>query len=114
MTNPEPSRFDHDQQVAERRRVGARHGGEIVKAEFASALTRRRYCEIVGIHETTLRRWEKTGLVKPTVQTILNSPTMIFAAEEVSFGKRLVELLRRRAGTISLVEAAEIVRQQRL
>lgn len=84
-----------------------------MRAEFASALTRTRYCEIVGIHETTLRRWEKAGIVRPSIQTILKSPTRVFTADDVSFGKRLVEVLRRHRGTASLVEAAEMVRQQR-
>lgn len=111
MTNSEQLHSDHD--AADRQRVGAKHGGEIVRAEFASALTRTRYCEIVGIHETTLRRWEKAGIVRPAIQTILKSPTRVFTTDEVRFGKRLVEMLRRHRGTVSLAEAAEMVRSQR-
>jgi hypothetical protein len=92
---------------------GARRGGDLVRSEFAASLTRRRYCELVGIHPMTLKRWEKAGIVEPTTQVILKSPTRVFAPEDVAFGKRLVALIQEKPGTLSLRAAAKLVRRDR-
>jgi hypothetical protein len=96
--------------AARRQREGSRKGADLVRAEFAAALTRRRYCEIVGIHEMTLKRWERAGVLSPRTEVILNSPTRVFLPEDVGFGKRLIGVLRERSGTLSLTEAAALVR----
>lgn len=85
---------------------GSRRGSAAVKAEFDSAITRRRYAELVGIHATTLQKWERHGVVKPRLATILNSPTRVFTNEDVEFGKKLIALLRQRPGELSVKDAA--------
>jgi hypothetical protein len=107
---PKKSEQDDERDAAERQRNGSRKGADLVRAEFAAALTRRRYCEIVGIHEMTLKRWERAGVLSPRTEVILNSPTRVFAPEDVMFGKRLIGVLRERSGTLNLVEAASLVR----
>ncbi|HKG03135.1 MAG TPA: hypothetical protein VKB03_08125 [Conexibacter sp.] len=112
MVRDMPKREQKDERnAAERQRDGSRRGADLVRAEFAAALTRRRYCEIVGIHDMTLKRWERAGVLQPRTQVILNSPTRVFVPEDVAFGKRLIGVLRERSGTVSLVEAAELVRE---
>jgi hypothetical protein len=97
---------------ARRRLAGSRSGGEVVRSRFGEALTRRRYCELVGIHPTTLRRWEGAGVVRPSLETILGSPTYVFQQADVAFGKRLAALLRRRPGELSLAQAAAELQSQ--
>lgn len=82
-----------------------------MQAEFGAVLTRRRFCELVGIHATTLRRWEKAGVVRPRLESILNSPTYVFERNDVAFGRRLAGVLAERAGSVTLSAAAEIVRK---
>ena len=94
------------------RKAVAIRGGEAVRTTFSAALTRRRYAELVGVSVTTVRRWEMARIVKPTRQTILGSPTNVFTVEDVDFGRRLIALLRRRSGVVSLEDAARIVRHQ--
>lgn len=84
----------------------------MVQAEFAAVLTRRRFCEVVGIHKTTLRRWEAAGVVVPRTETIMGSPTKVFEREDVVFGRRLVELLHQESGTVSVVDAARTIRER--
>lgn len=104
---------DSDLESARRRQqAGAQRGAELVQAEFAAALTRRRYCELVGIHATTLRRWEKAGVVTPRLETIMRIPTRVFERDDVAFGRRLVTLLSGRSGTMSVVEAAAQLRER--
>jgi DNA-binding transcriptional MerR regulator len=108
MPNTRPK--DEVDDALQRQREGSRKGADLVRAEFAAALTRRRFCEIVGIHEMTLKRWEREEVVSPRTEVILNSPTRVFAPEDVTFGKRLIALLRERSGTLSLREAAALIR----
>lgn len=104
---------DSDLQSARsRQRAGAQRGAALVQAEFAAALTRRRYCELVGIHATTLRRWESAGVVTPRLETIMKIPTFVFERDDVAFGRRLVMLLSERSGTISVGEAAAQLRER--
>lgn len=103
---PDPPEDDREH----RQRRGAQRGAQMVQAEFAAALTRRRFCELVGIHSTTLRRWEAAGVVTPKLETIMRSPTYVFARVDVAFGRRLVALLQEQSGRISLIEAAEQLR----
>jgi len=81
-----------------------------VRADFAALITRRRYCELVGIHGTTLRKWEQRGLVRPELVEVMNSPTRVFTEEDVDFGRRIIGLLRSRPGEISIEEAARALR----
>jgi DNA-binding transcriptional MerR regulator len=99
---------------AKRRQLrGSRRGSAAVQREFARAITRRRFCELVGIHQTTLEKWERRGIVVPRLETILNSPTRVFNERDVEFGRRLIVLLRERQGMLSLEEAARLARRQR-
>ena len=99
-------------QAKRRQLEGSRRGAEAVRVEFAAAITRRRYCELVDIHPTTLRKWERQGLVKPQMAMILRSPTRIFSEQDVAFGQRLIALLRSRRGEISIAQAAVLARRQ--
>lgn len=85
-----------------------------MRADFATLITRRRYCELVGIHGTTLRKWEQRGLVRPELVEVMNSPTNVFTGEDVDFGKRLISLLRSRPGEMSIEEAAAAVTSRRV
>jgi DNA-binding transcriptional MerR regulator len=97
--------------AGKRRRLAAsRQGAQTVRSEFAAALTRKRYCELVGIHASTLARWERLGVVQPEMAEVLGIPTRIFSPEQVEFGKRLRVLLHERHGTISVKDAAALVR----
>ena len=93
-----------------RQLAGSARGSAAVKEQFESALTRHRFCELVGINATTLRKWEKLGVVEPRLEVILNSPTRVFTRQDVSFGKSLIALLRRSPGRYSVKEAADQVR----
>ena len=75
-------------------------------AEFDAAITRKRYCRLVGIHATTLQKWERQGAVEPRLVRILNSPTRVFTEDDVRFGKKLIALLRARPGELSIRDAA--------
>ena len=78
----------------------------MVSERFAELITRRRFCDLVGIHRTTLKRWEKAGVVAPKLEPVIGIMTYVFTGEEVEFGKRLARLLAARPGEISLTEAA--------
>jgi len=84
-----------------------------VRAEFDAAITRRRFCDLVGIHATTLAKWEKRGIVKPELQVILNSPTRVFTEEDVVVGKAIIALLRGQRGVLSVEDAAKMARERR-
>jgi DNA-binding transcriptional MerR regulator len=85
-------------------------GSARVSEEFASVLTRKRFCERVGIHETTLRRWETMGVVKPSMRPVLGIRTAVFEEEDVLLGRRVAKLLRDNPGKLSLREAARRAR----
>ena len=96
--------------AAKRRQLaGSRRGSAVVRDQFESAITRRRFCALVGINATTLRKWEKLGVVEPRFEVILNSPTRVFSEADVGFGKRLIALLREAPGRYSVKEAADEV-----
>ena len=78
-----------------------------MRADFASVITRRRYCELVGIHPTTLRKWERRGLVQPQLSRVMNSPTRVFTDADVQWGRKLIALLRSEPGGLSVDEAAK-------
>jgi hypothetical protein len=92
---------------------GARRGREAIRAEFASALTRKRYCELVGIHKTTLKRWEASGIVKPTRVSIRGIETWVFDEADVEAGREIARLLRDNPGQLSLQQAAVRVRRRK-
>lgn len=96
--------------AARRIKDGSKRGSQLVSAQFGEHVTRRRYCETVGIHATTLRRWEAAGVVRPRLIRVLNSPTHVFSDADVALGKRIVVLVQQGRGQISLVEAAHIAR----
>jgi hypothetical protein len=66
----------------------------------------------VGIHPTTLRRWEGAGVVTGGRKTILGSPTTVFNEADVELGRRLIAALRERPGELSLTAAARIARSR--
>lgn len=109
MSNREPESSDPEE-ARSRQRAGAQRGAHLVQAEFAAVLTRRRYCELVGIHATTLRRWEAAGIVTPQLETVMRTPTNVFARADVAFGRRLTAMLAEHSGTLSLGEAAARLR----
>ena len=108
-----PRRSNLPGESKRRQLEGSQRGAESVRSDFASATTRRRFCELVAIHPTTLKKWEKQGVLRPRLKTILNSPTRVFSEEDVEFGRRLIALLRARPGEFSLEEAAAISRRDR-
>ena len=87
-------------------------GAAAVQRAFADALTRRVFVERVGIHPTTLRRWESQGIVEPKLAKVLGIPTMIYTEADVVFAKALVGVLAGRPGQLSVRQAAEIVRKK--
>jgi DNA-binding transcriptional MerR regulator len=95
----------------QRQLAGSRKGSAIVEEAFAAALTRRRFCELVGIHGKTLTKWERAGVLEPATAVILNSPTRVFSADDVEFGQALIAFLHRHPGRYSVAEAAEVVRE---
>jgi hypothetical protein len=103
-------RQSSDSKKVEDRLRASRLGAESVKASFGAFLTRRRYAELVGVSVTTVRRWERVGVVVPHTRVVLNSPTTVFEPEDVDFGRRLAAVIRARPGELSLTEAAAVVR----
>lgn len=89
----------------------SRMGAAAVQASFGAVLTRRRFAELVGISTTTVRRWEKAGVVAPRLEVVLGSPTKVFQPADVEFGRRLAALIRRHPGEFSLTHAADRVRR---
>jgi hypothetical protein len=102
-------------QVTERgerqRRAASKRGGATVKQAFAEVLTRRLFAERVGIHRTTVRRWEALGIITPTPESVLGIPTLVFTEADVEFGKALAQVLASRPGELTLHQAAELVRR---
>jgi hypothetical protein len=96
---------------AQKRLAGSRRGAEAIRASFSDVITRTRYCELVGIHRTTLRRWEREGVVRPTLVPVRNIPTHVFSEDDVDVGRRVVVLLRRGSGRLSLAEATQLARR---
>lgn len=74
-------------------------------------ITRKRYAALLGIHATTLRRWEAAGVVQPRKEMVSGIPTHVFTDPDVEFGRRLAALVRERPGDMSLREAAATVRR---
>jgi hypothetical protein len=109
MSRPRAPRSQRERTV--QRLEASRQGGEAVRATFGAALTRRRLAELVGVSPMTVRRWELAGIVTPRREEILGSPTWIFDPTDVEFSRKLISLLRRRSGELTLKEAAEIVRR---
>src|SRR5215216_7426306 len=85
---------------AQRRLAGSRRGAEAIKASFSNVITRTRYCELVGIHRTTLRRWEREGVVRPALVPMHNIPTHVFTEDDVDLGRRVVALLKDGSGAL--------------
>ena len=94
----------------ERRLIGSQRGAAQVKTTFDEYVTRRRYCGLVGIHATTLRRWERAGVVRPRKEPILGILTWVFSDEDVQLGRAVKALLDERSGTLSAIEAADLIR----
>ncbi len=90
----------------QRRLSGSRRGSRVVKETFEAALTRRRLCALVGIHPTTLRRWERTGLLNPRTEVILGSPTVIFSEADLDLARSIKRMLAESPGTLSAAQAA--------
>jgi MerR HTH family regulatory protein len=109
----QPVASANDPRELQRRAASAR-GAAAVKRAFDDLLTRRRYAEQVGIHPTTLRRWESAGVVSPNATTVLGIPTLIYTDQDVEIGRRIVTLLAEHVGVMSLHEAAIIARDQTL
>jgi DNA-binding transcriptional MerR regulator len=83
----------------------------MVEEAFSAALTRRRFCELVGIHGKTLTKWERAGVLEPATAVILNSPTRVFSSDDVEFGQALIAFLHKHPGRYSVAEAAEVLRR---
>jgi hypothetical protein len=95
-----------------RRLAASAAGGERTQAIFAEVLTRRRYCEAVGVHPNTLVRWEQAGVVKPEMREVGDVPTRVFTEAQVAFGIRLRQVLAENNGRLSLAEAAKLARRR--
>ncbi len=95
----------------QRRAMGSRRGAQAVQARFAEAITRKRFAALVGIHVTTVKRWESAGIVKPRMQEIIGIPTLVFRDTDVEFGRRVVARLREHPGELTLARAAELARR---
>jgi hypothetical protein len=106
----EPDRPDLDPQ--RRIREGSRRGGARVREEFEGVITRKRYCELVGIHRTTLKRWERAGVVEPVMQSVIGIRTATYAPGEVEVGRLAAQLLEENRGALSLKDAFERARRQ--
>ena len=76
-----------------------------MRSEFEAVMTRKRFCDAVGIHATTLRRWEQAGHVNPVRQSVLGIETMVFEDEDVKAAKRAAKLLASHPGVLSVSEA---------
>lgn len=104
-SNVKPGRPDLDHRVWE----GAIAGGEMTRQKFAENITRSRFCEEVGIHRNTLKKWEKLGVVKPSFALILKSRTAVFSQDDVERGKRIASLIRDNPGGMTVRRAVSIV-----
>lgn len=109
MAESRRRRGEVTEQGERQRRAASKRGAAAVQRAFAGALTRRVFAERVGIHMTTVRRWEALGVVTPTRQAVLGIPTLIFTEADVEFGMALAQLLKKRPGELSLEQAARLV-----
>jgi len=87
-------------------------GAASVRRAFAETLTRRVFAERLGIHATTLKRWEKQRIVEPQMSAVLGIPTMIYTEADVAFAEALVRVLAQHRGQLSVLQAAQIVRKE--
>lgn len=106
QSKPNPRISD---KAAARIALGSRQGAEIVSKEFASALTRRRLSKAIGIHEKTLLRWEKAGVLRPRFEVILGTRTAVFDDAQIERGRHIVALMSDAPGSMSLRQAAAII-----
>jgi len=97
----------------QQRLEASKRGASAVQRAFAEPLTRRVFAERIGIHATTLKRWEKQGIVEPKLQTVLGIPTMVYTSADVVFAKALMEVLAANSGLISVRDAAQVVHKNR-
>lgn len=84
----------------------------MIQERFKSVLTRKQFCVAVGIHPTTLKRWEAAKVVQPARQSVGGIATMVFDEAEVQIGQEIVRLLGANLGRMSAVEAARIARRK--
>lgn len=101
---PDPS------EVSRKRSVAGKRGAQAVKATFGAVITRRRLAELVGVSPNTVRNWEVAGALEPRREEILGSPTVVFEPADVEFGLKLIALLRRHNGQLTVQQAADLVR----
>lgn len=100
-------------EAIERIEQGAQRGRETTSAAFAGPITRRRFCELVRIHRTTLiKRWEPVGVVSPKLQAIRGIDTWVFNADDVAVGKRVVDILQQHPGQMSAAQAGAQARSE--
>lgn len=100
--------FEQAPDIEERIRLGAEQGGELTREIFAAHITRKRFCEEVGIHRNTLKKWEAQGIFTPKFVEILKSRTAVYEPEDVERGKRIVSLVADNFGTMTVKRAASI------
>ena len=105
-----PPRLEPD--AVRRIEEGASRGRRTLSADFATAMTRKRFCSVVGIHETTLRRWEAAKIVRPEMVSIRGIGTWVFNEADVAAGRKIARLLQENSGRFSLEEAAAAVAGQ--
>jgi hypothetical protein len=96
-----------------RRRAASKRGGDTIRQAFEEVLTRRVFAERVGIHITTVRRWEALGVVTPRLEAVRGIPTKIFAPDDVALGRQIVAIMQQQPGELSLTDAASIARDRR-
>lgn len=97
---------------SEQRLRASQLGAAAVQEAFAKVITRRAFADRVGIHATTLRRWETDGIVTPDLVPVLGIRTMVFTETDVAFGRAVKQRLEERPGRLSVREAAAQVREQ--
>lgn len=89
---------------------GARRGRETTSAAFDAVITRKRYCALVGIHPTSLKRWLAAGVVRPRKDVVQGVETWVFSNADVELGKQIARLLRDNQGKMSVAQAAQLAR----
>ena len=106
MSNPNSVNSEETERRIE---LGAQQGGELTRKAFAEHITRKRFCDEVGIHRNTLKKWEKLGIVEPQFLEILKSRTAVFEQKDVERGKQIATLIADNAGTLTVKQAAALV-----
>lgn len=96
----------------EQRLRASRVGAAVVQDAFAGVITRRAFADQVGIHATTLKRWESDGIVKPDLVPVLGIPTMVFMEADVALGRAVKQRLDEQPGMLSVRQAAALVRRE--